>query len=105
MTDKTKITPPSTGCYVDGHWGQYATAGVVIIAEDYGYDDAEAISLAEKHLKAMGPNDNPDLTDDEMESLVWFADKAEQWLNENVSNDGFSWDWHDGEFFYMSTEW
>lgn len=102
MSDKIV---PITGCYVDGHWGQYAIARVIIVAKDFDYDNNEAVSLAAKHLDSMGPSTSPDLTSDEMEMLVEFCDDAEMWLNQNVCRDGYSWNWNDGEFFYQNNEW
>ena len=102
--NETKITP-DVGCYVDGHWGQYGIARVIIIAKDYGWDDDDAIKIAEKHLASMGPSTNPSLDDDEWELLSDATQAAEDWLNDNVSDNNHSWGWNDGEFFYQSTEW
>jgi hypothetical protein len=100
MMSETKITPPSTGCYVDGHWGQYGIARVIVIADDYGYPYKKDVRLAEKHLASMGPSSEDGLNDVMMDRLVEASDDAEAWLNENVCADGYCWLWCDGEFYY-----
>lgn len=100
----TKLTPADSGCYVDGHWGQYGTARVVMIAAGYGYPETVDVALAERHLATMGPSDAPGLSDTEFDTLVYAGDAAESWLNENVAPDGHTFGWHDGEFYLWSTE-
>ncbi len=92
------------GCWIDGHWGQYGIARMVDIAEDYGYADAEVIDIASRHLASCGSSSAPNISDDEHESLSWAADDVEQWLTENVAPEGYSFGWHEGEFFLWSTE-
>lgn len=89
-----------TGCYIDGHWGQYGTARIIEIAADFGWVDEEASTLAAKHLASMGPSTSPDLTDDEYDRLIDAADDAEAWLNDNAADDEHYWGWDDGELFY-----
>lgn len=105
MTYIEKAVPSDAGCYVDGQWGQYATARMIGVAKSFGYADAESIDLAERKLAAMLPSIAPGLTDDEEESLVFCADDAEQWLNTEIAPDGYSFGWFDGEFFLQSDEW
>ncbi len=93
-------TTHETGCYIDGHWGQYGTARIIEIAHDFGWVDVEASELAAKHLASMGPSTSPDLTDDEHDRLIDAADDAEAWLNDNAADDEHYWGWHDGELFY-----
>ena len=102
-----KASPADAGCWIDGHWGQYGTARQIVIAGDYGYPNAEVVALAQKKLATIGPNvnNNPELTDDEEEELYWRSDEVDDWLNENVAPKGFSFGWHDGEFFLGSDEW
>lgn len=106
MTSNEVIKPPELGCYVDGRWGQYGPARVIQIACNYGYDDTFLIA-ANRKLNQMGGNSNYKnyITDNKEEHLIWVSEQAEQWLNENVSDPNHSWGWHDGEFFYQSTEW
>lgn len=93
-----------TGCYVDGHWGQYGAARVIIVAHELGYDDATAVALATKKLDAMMPSRHVELTLDEEDMLIDCCDDAERYLNENVAAQGYSFGWNDGEFFYWATE-
>lgn len=99
-----KLTPEDAGCWIDGHWGQYATAHMVLRASELGYADAEVIELANRKLGSMYPAPGPDLADEEEESLYDASDEVEQWLNENVTPEGYSFGWHDGEFFLWSDE-
>jgi hypothetical protein len=99
----TKAFPSDAGCYVDGHWGQYAVAHMINRAEEFGYDDAEVISLADRHIASIGSDSPPGITDDEHEVMTEASDDVEQWLNENVAPDGYSFGWHEGEFFLWST--
>jgi len=97
----THITP---GCYVDGHWGHYATARMIDVAYELGarwdtfHDDRHA---AERYLSTMMPN-GVDIDDDDMmilsEIIVDAADAAEEALN-NYLPDDMTAHWHDGEFF------
>lgn len=95
---------PLPGCYVDGHWGQYAIARAVQIAGEFGWKDEQASDLATRHLASMGPSTEPGLTDDEYAMLVDAADDAEAWLNDNVTVSGYSWQWNDGEFGLYANE-
>ena len=104
------------GCFIDGHWGQYGIARMIEIAADMGWTDKAAepglgqqkdgIKLAMRKLASMSPSDSDseDLTDSEEEELIWAADDAEAWLNEQTP-EGYSWGWQDGEFFLSSAEW
>lgn len=107
----TKATPEDAGCYVDGHWGQYAVAHAVERAQEFGYGSDgligadEVIRIAAKHLASMGPSTSEPLTDSEYERLMDASDEVTDWLNVNVAPDGYSFGWHDGEFFLGSAEW
>ena len=106
----TRATPEDAGCYVDGHWGQYAVAHMINRAEEFGYGTAEhfgatladpsarqqledqqaLIHLADRHLASMGPSDAPGLSDDEHEVLMQASDDVENWLNKHVAPEGYS---------------
>jgi hypothetical protein len=118
MTIK-KANPEDAGCYVDGHWGQYAVAHMIQRAEEFGYGTSvhfgsgitpeleaqqEITFLAARHLDSMGPSDAPGITDDEHEMLSDASDDVEAWLNENAAPDGYSFGWWEGEFYLWSTE-
>jgi hypothetical protein len=111
-----KATPADAGCYVEGHWGQYAVAHMVQRAEEYGYASDRTASLKERahrediadlaarKLATMGPSGAPSLTDDEHEALSDASDSVEAWLNDNVAPDGYAFGWLDGEFYLWSDE-
>ena len=99
-----KVTASDAGCWIDGHWGQYGGARMVAIAAEYGWEDSEAIDLAQRHLAAMQPSDAPSLSDDEYIELSGALDDAEQFLNDYVAPDGYTFGWFDGEFFLWSDE-
>ena len=97
-----KATPEDAGCYVDGHWGQYAVAHMVSRAEEFGYADADVTELADRHIASMGPSGAESLTDDEYEILSDASDDVENWLNENIAPEGYSFGWFEGEFYLWS---
>lgn len=94
-----KATPEDAGCYVDGHWGQFAVAHMIQRAEEFGYENSVVTDLAARHLASIGPSDEPGITDDEHEILSDASDDAENWLNENVAPEGHSFGWFEGEFY------
>lgn len=100
-----KASVSDAGCLIDGHWGQYATARMIVVATDYGYSDAEVIDIATRHLAAMGPSTAPAIADDEYAALAELSDEAEAWLNENAAPEGYEFGWYDGEFFFQSVDW
>lgn len=78
-----------TGCYVAGHWGIYAYQQVTELAESFGY-----------HGRVLTEDECRDSSEDI--DLVDIAEEAEDWLNENVAEEGHSFGWFDGEFYYWS---
>lgn len=105
MSGIIKATPADAGCYVDSHWGQYAVAHMVARATEWGWHDAELEDIADRHLASISPSDAPGITDDEHEALSDASDSVEQWLNDHVAPEGYSFGWHDGEFFLQSDAW
>jgi hypothetical protein len=101
----TMATPDQAGCWIDGHWGQYGVARMVELAVAHGFDDGELHDIAARHLASMSPSDVPGLTDDEWQTMADSVDHVEDWMTGNVAPDGFSFGWHDGEFFLQSDEW
>jgi hypothetical protein len=99
-----RLRPSDAGCYVDGHWGIYGIAHMVQRAEEFGYPDAEVIDLADRHLASMGPSPEPGLSDDEYWALSEASDEVENWLNDNIAPEGYSFGWWEGEFFLWSEE-
>lgn len=100
---------PEIGCWVDGHWGQYASARLVELAKIFGYDDEKIIDLAARHMDecthgGIATRSMP-LTGDEMDELVEGADEAIGWLSEHIAPEGTSFGWQDGEVFLQTEEW
>jgi len=108
-----RAKPDDAGCYVDGTWGTYATAHMVHRAREFGYDQAEVTALADRH---MDEHVHGGITHEGIEPLTtdeyWELAEAgqtggdvENWLNEHIAPEGYSFGWHDGEFFLQSAEW
>lgn len=103
---------PSTGCWIDGHWGHYGPARLIEIAQDYGFGITD---LDEKAMESYRDWDKDDFLDEATgeyyNASEWIlmqgglADEAEDWLNDNVARPGLSFGWSDGEFFYMDYHW
>ncbi|MGH3608880.1 MAG: hypothetical protein ACRDRD_12435 [Pseudonocardiaceae bacterium] len=101
-----KADPKDYGCWIEGHWGQYGPARMVLIAADYGYEDQQIVAIARRHMdECVHPGKDNEITEDEHEALSWGADSIETWLNDNVAPEGYSFGWHDGEFFFEPDEW
>lgn len=98
---------PQVGCWVDGHWGQYASARLVELAIPFGYDDEAIIELARRNMNecAHGGVGSEPLTADEHETLIEGAEAAIEWLNEHTAPEGTSFGWSDGEVFLQTEEW
>jgi hypothetical protein len=84
-----KADPSDAGCWIDGHWGQYGSQRLITIASTYGFQ--------------MAPIDYE--SEDAFEDIIWEADTAEAWMNENIAPEGYSFGWYDGEWFLQSEEW
>jgi hypothetical protein len=112
--DKWKIETkfqPSTGCWVDGHWGHYGVSRLVDIAQDYGMEISELDSLA-LHAYTDGIDEFEDEQTGEYHSAAdWMlmqgglGDEAEEWLDINVAEEEYMFGWYSGEFFYMHKSW
>lgn len=98
-----KLSPADAGCWVDGHWGQYAVARMTQIAGQGGYDSQRILDLADRHLASQTTGDTG-LTPDESEELMDASDSAEQWMNEHLAPEGYLFSWEDGEFWLLSQE-
>ena len=94
-----KATAADAGCYVDGHWGQYAVAHMIERATEFGWSDDELEDIAARHIASIGPSTSEPITDDEHEALSDASDEVEAWLNEHAAPEGYSFGWSDGEFF------
>lgn len=86
MNEIPKADPSSAGCWIDGHWGHYGASRLIQIAEEHGWHGGQH--------EGFDPQ------------FKWeVAEEAEEWLNANVAPEGFSFGWHEGEFFFMPDDW
>lgn len=92
-----------TGCWVDGHWGQY---GGDHLADKIDHmfnieplDDPRVLRLIAESTDEMGYT-NAAASWWEIRSEA--IDKLTDRLNE-ATPEGFVWDWVDGEFFLMES--
>lgn len=95
------VTAADAGCWIDSHHGQYATPMMLRIATERGWqglNEAETAGML-AWLNSSNPYDDAEALSDEMFSrLLDAAEDAEQWLNDNVAPDGYSFGWHEGDF-------
>ncbi len=90
-----------TGCYVDGHWGQYGASRVLGIADDILGTNYSAEAAAAMLADPDSPDPSDGCMTDELpgcEIVSEIADKAESALND-ATPDGYLWHWYDGEFY------
>lgn len=90
-----RALPSDAGCWIDGHWGHYGSARLIEIAHNFGYGRDGA--MCQEYLYG-------DVSSLKCEFIVEASEDAEVWMNENVAPDGFSFGWHDGEWFLWSDE-
>lgn len=88
--------PAETGCYVDGHWGQYGPDQAIEVAESFGHereptDDPRII----RHFADMG-----DCWEHLADVYHWADDGTIEWLNA-VTDPDHTWIWHEGELFLI----
>ena len=109
-----KASPNDAGCWLEDARGWRAAAELVRIAWAYGmphddddeliiqsYDESVTVVLSDGTKVGNGVNDSQDAADYVI-GQAGMADNAEVWLNENVAPTGYSFGWHDGEFFLWS---
>ena len=117
MTEPTKASPADAGCWIDGHWGQYGPDRLVSLAVTEGWDvnpdDDEFVAMAQARLDDIGTARTTfeDLCEQHgyteshaLECITDLSTEAEQYLNDQCP-EGYSFGWHDGEFYLQSTEW
>ena len=77
------------GCYVDETHGLYAPMRVIEVAKDFGWDRFGIIERI-----------TPEMCREDSEHAYLIADEAIEYLNEQCSDDDFSWGWHEGGLYY-----
>ena len=91
------LVPMETGCWIDGHWGQYGPDRLAEICDELtGSDFAEGMA----RLRAIGEESEGDRS-----ALAWqehseMCDEIEAALNARTY--GGSWSWYDGGGFYLT---
>lgn len=100
----TKASSTDAGCWIDGHWGQYGVARMIEIAAEHGYVNPDIAQLANAKMFECAHPGACLLTDSEDETLEDVCDSVVDWLNENVTPEGCSFNWFEGEFFLNSHE-
>lgn len=105
MTTTTqRATSADAGCWIDGHWGQYGITRLIEIANGHGFPlSPEDETAVETYNAGDFDFESDGQVYDAADWVVQVGDDAEAWLNENVAPEGFSFGWHDGEFFLWST--
>lgn len=112
MAEITKVDASQAGCWIGGGWGWLGSIRVIEIAESHGFpmdDDDKALVEANRGVcvepltLSTGQVVEPDLIGELVSGQGEMADKAETWLNDNVAPEGYSFGWHDGEFYLWST--
>lgn len=116
------------GCWIDGHWGQYAPDRLIRIALNEGWraqgpEDELLADIACTRLDEIGSRADTtaalcnqwiarfgrfehaiDAEGEVLSFIPELSDECEQWLNDQCP-EGYNFGWHDGEFFLQSTEW
>lgn len=95
MTTERLLDASDAGCWIDGHYGHYGPARLIEIAHNFGYEKDGA--MCQEYLYG-------DASSLKCEFIVEASDDAEAWMNANVAPTGFSFGWHDGEWFLWSDE-
>lgn len=101
----TAVISPPVGCYVEGSWGQYASARMIEIASEMGFEvkGEDALTL-DVESKAAQHGRTDDERENQLDLVLDLADRAEAWLNDHAP-EGFLWGWRDGEFYFQSLSW
>lgn len=111
MTEIVKAEPSEAGCWVEGSRGWTATSRVIDIAAEHGMNltetDKEILAAWESDIANVIIGDNEVVDSHEyVAGQGGLLNETENWLNENVAPPGYSFGWHDGEFFLWSeTDW
>lgn len=113
MAEITKVDASDAGCWIEGSRGWTGSVRLIEIAESYGFpmdDDDRALVAAydESREEPLTLSTGQVIEPDSIHELVIgqgeMADKAETWLNDNVAPEGYSFGWHEGEFYLWSIE-
>ncbi len=99
----------STGCWIDDRHGVYGSIRLIEIAKEYGFkiyeDDKAAIKAFKDGVEEFDAYGVTHFASSWILDQGGLADMAEDWMNEHVAQEGFSFGWKSGELFYMNNEW
>jgi hypothetical protein len=105
MTDKLTFTPADAGCLIDGHHGWHGHAMAIDLAVDAGMPLTDQDQDILDRYRSGDPDQDPEGNlSDAMINQGGLLDQSEDWLNDHAAPEGYSFGWHDGEFFLWSTE-
>lgn len=107
-----RATPADAGCWCDGAAGIYAAVRMVTIAMNSGWvsptHDMDVALLEWWRDGAQAPAPSSLLASEDVDSLPEYwtevQNEAEEWLNEAIAPDGYSFGWWDGDFMLASDE-
>ncbi len=97
------VTIENAGCWIEGNWGHYGSARLIQLAVGLGFGNMETRAVADRYM-ANEPLLDENGEDLEFEYIMDLADEAEVWMNEAIAPTGYSFGWHDGEFFLWSDQ-
>ena len=89
-----------TGCWVDGHWGQYAVTQLIDIARNRGFEVSRTGELAISNYTSG--YDVASSAEDDL--VVQLGDDALYFINDEVLPDGYRVDWYEGEVFCWTVD-
>lgn len=106
MSDIIHLTEADAGVYVSASFGDHAIARMVIVANSFGYgwdDDTQQanVDLAQRQFNTLTSPTDTALTDADLSTLSDAATSAEEWLNETIVPEGFSFSWNEAGQFVM----
>jgi hypothetical protein len=111
-----RVDPSAAGCWVNDHHGIYAPVIMVDHAVSYGWplsdEDAEVLEWARNGgiVATEWSRDKGVISeDDDLMHMpaCWdeIQTEAEQWLNDHVAPEDYSFGWFDGAFYLGHTRW
>jgi hypothetical protein len=90
------------GCLIGGHHGWHGHAYMIDLAVQSGYPMTEKDTRA---LDIYRGNASHDAASQHMLDQGGLMDKAEEWMNKHCAPEGYSFGWHEGEFFLAHNYW
>lgn len=93
--------PADTGCYVDGHWGQYAPDHLADQLEGFGIV-VPRLADARRARRVADYADDRGWSELAFRGWEWHSETADSLIDlANDATTGGFWEWHDGEVFLV----